>query len=144
MYNKLKTGAFAPNIVFDKKYVFSNDHKISDLNQIQSDLILLVFGSSKCYSCIKEIPLLENIYSNFKNSKKLEIVLISLDENEHDFKHFTENFSFISACSFEKYNTLAVKDYHIQHTPTFYLLNKELKILLKPSSTKHLESWLNK
>lgn len=144
LYSKLKTGAFAPNIVFDNKYVFSNENKISDLKQLQSELILLVFGSSKCYNCIQEIPLIQDIYTNFKDSKKLEIVLISLDENEHDFKHFTENFSFISVCSFEKYSSQAVKDYNIQHTPSFYLLNKDLKILLKPSSSKHLENWLYK
>ena len=127
-----------------KNVIQNNTIPKNTLKNIDSGYKLLVFGSSKCHKCMEEIPMLENVYINFKKNNFLEIIFISLDENQDDFMNFSQNFSFPSVCTLEKWETPFVKEYLVQFTPSMFLMDKDLKIILKPNSVEHLKSWLTK
>jgi hypothetical protein len=145
-YKQLYIGEKAPDVDFSKfkNVIYNNSKPKNTLKNIDSDYKLLIFGSSKCHKCMEDIPLVENLYIDFRKNNFLEVIFISLDENQDDFKNFTQNFSFPSLCTLEKWETPVAKEYLVQFTPSMFLIDKDLNIVLKPNSVEHLKSWLTK
>lgn len=145
-YRKMKIGERAPEIAFTKDLVMVNSSKGSTLpkklSDIQSKYKLIVFGSSWCPSCVKEIPKIAQHYSMWK-SEGLEVVFVSLDTDKDAFFNFIKTFPFISYCDYEKWDSLPVGDYHVFATPTMYLLDNSNKILMKPDSVEQINVWLD-
>jgi len=71
----------------------------------------------------------------------VEVILVSLDETVQEFESFASGFPFISVTDFQKWDSPIVKNYHIFATPTMYLLNKDLEIILRPNSVQQMDSW---
>ena len=109
---------------------------------IKSKYTLVVFGASWCPKCTNEIPEVAKNYNNWKQNG-LEVVFVSLDENEKDFINFASNFPFISLCDYKKWNSPVAQDYYVFGTPTMYLLNDSRKIILRPNSVKQMEAWVD-
>lgn len=139
-YRKMEVDNIAADIFFTGGTYFPNDIQVHSLKEIPSEYKLVIFAAGWCSHCIKEIPLLLPRYEEFKK-KGIEMVLVSLDENPEDFARFAGGLPFMSTCDFKKWEGKAALDYHVFGTPTFYLLDKDLKILLKPNSVKHFEAW---
>ncbi len=132
VYRKLKPKNIAPEIYF------SDGTKLSDINKN----ILLVFGSSWCPECNNDISKLLNGYKTWKD-KDIELVYISIDKEAEAFKKTFKNIPWKTYCDFKGWEGKAVKDYCVLATPTYFLLDKDLKILLKPNSIEHIKSWVN-
>ncbi|NTW33129.1 MAG: redoxin domain-containing protein [Bacteroidetes bacterium] len=134
----LKSGNKAPNIA-----TYKINEKAIVLDSINSPYLLLFFWKSSCEFCEKEIPELANIYNNYK-SKGLEIFAVSLDSIKQNWIDATTRFSFpwINTCDLKGLNSPIVKDYNIWRTPTFYLLDKNKKIIARPANTSMLKEKL--
>jgi thiol-disulfide isomerase/thioredoxin len=102
----------------------------------------VVFGASWCSKCTEEIPLLANNFAKWKQ-QDIEVVYVSLDVNEKQFKNFAGIFPFVSICDYQKWDSQAVKSYYVFATPTMYLLDDKREILLRPTSVGHLEAWVD-
>lgn len=131
-YRKLKVGKTAPEIVF------ANQTKLSEINTNK----LLFFGASWCSKC-KEEALKLNTYYNTWKEKRVEVIYISIDTDKAAFESAYKNAPWKTDCNFMGWNTQAIKDYHVFATPTYFLLDKDLKILLRPNSIEQTNSWLN-
>jgi hypothetical protein len=59
------------------------------------------------------------------------------------FKNFAAGFPFISICDYQKWESPVVKSYHVFASPSIYLLDDKRKILLRPNSVNHLDSWVD-
>ena len=81
-------------------------------------------------------------YKKLKESHNLEIVYISIDTDKNAFDEYYKEAPFVTFCDSKGWETQAAKDYHVFATPTYILLDKELKILSKIQSPEHLEAWL--
>jgi thiol-disulfide isomerase/thioredoxin len=112
------------------------------LSELKSKYTLVVFGASWCPKCTEEIPEIANYYPKLKQ-QDIEVVYVSLDENEQQFKGFAGLFPFVSVCDYQKWESPAVKTYHVFATPTMYLLDEHREILLRPTSVGHLEVWVD-
>jgi thiol-disulfide isomerase/thioredoxin len=112
------------------------------LSNIESDYILVIFGASWCPQCTGELSQILLLYKKWK-ALSVEVVFVSLDEDEKLFKSFAGVFPFISLCDYKKWVSPFVKDYHVFATPTIYLLNNKLEILLRPNSVKQVDSWVD-
>lgn len=144
-YRKMKVGNKAPDIAFTKDLITVNSKgsvSPKKLSDIQSKYKLIVFGSSWCPGCVKEIPVIAQHYSMWKN-EGMEVVFISLDTDKNEFFNFTKTFPFISYCDYEKWDSLPVSDYSVFATPTMYLLDENNTILSKPESVEQVNSWLD-
>jgi hypothetical protein len=82
------------------------------------------------------------LYDKWKKNG-VELVFISLDEDKQAFRNFAGNFPFISMCDYQKWESPAVKAYHVFATPTLYLLNDKREILLRPSSVQQMDAWVD-
>lgn len=141
-YRKMKIDNIAPYILFTENTYFPKDIQVTSLKKNPSEYKLVIFAASWCSHCIEEVPLLLPRYEEFKE-KGIEMVLVSLDENPIDFARFAGGLPFISTTDYKKWEGKAALDYHIYGTPTFYLLDKDLRILFKPNSVKQFETWVD-
>ena len=137
-YRKLAIGKTAPNIVFESKETSDKQ----DLKSLPNPYKLVVFGASWCPNCQTDYPSLVGKYKKLKEKHDLEVIYISIDTDKKVFEEYYKETPFITFCDTKGWETQAAKDYHVFATPTYILLDKELKILSKIQSPEHLEAWL--
>lgn len=130
-YGALKVGNTAPDIQL------TPTKKLSDLDSN----ILLVFGSSSCPACKKElVELLQ--YDKGWEEKEIEVVYLSLDTDKESFEAAYKNTPWPVYCDFKGWKTQAAIDYYVNATPTYLLLNKNREILIHPRSLAHVNAWV--
>ena len=134
-YRALALGKTAPNIVLNLK-------NKNDLKNLKNNYKLVVFGASWCPNCQTDYPSLVGKYKKLKEKHDLEVIYISIDTDKKVFEEYYKETPFITFCDTKGWETQAAKDYHVFATPTYILLDKELKILSKIQSPEHLEAWL--
>ena len=88
------------------------------------------------------MPQIAELYSKWKK-QNVEVLFISLDQNEQDYKQFISSFPFISSCDFKKWNSPIVESYYVFGTPTMFLLDNKREILLRPNSVKQIDAWVD-
>jgi peroxiredoxin len=142
-YRKMKIGNTAPDLIFSGKNIMRNIEIPSSvtLSKMNTAYTLVVFGASWCHLCTEEIPKMLSHYDAWKQ-KGIEVVFVSLDTNEEEYKKFVKEFPWFSTCDFEKWSGQAVTEYHVFATPSMFLLDKNRKILLRPVSVDHMETWV--
>tara|TARA_B110000240_G_scaffold196233_1_gene247887 strand:- start:657 stop:1997 length:1341 start_codon:yes stop_codon:yes gene_type:complete len=132
-YVTLKVGNTASNIQL-------NNRKLSDFKKP----VLLVFGASWCAHCVTEKKVLLAQYRSWqKTNKNIEVVYISLDTDKQAYSAAFKNTPWQNYCDYKGWDTKAVKDYFVNGTPTYVLLDKDLKILVHPNSLAHAAVWVN-
>jgi thiol-disulfide isomerase/thioredoxin len=143
-YRKLKIGNIAPDILFTGDVVKNGlATKIpSQLADIKTAYTLVLFGASWCPNCVEAINQLLPLYEKWK-SKGLEIVFVSLDTDKESYKKYTQKLPFISRCDYKKWDTKAAQDYAVFATPTFFLLDANRKIVLRPASVNQIDAWVD-
>jgi peroxiredoxin len=103
---------------------------------------LVVFGASWCPNCQTDCAKLKEEYADLKAKHDLEVVYISIDTDKKAFDDYYKEAAFISYCDGKGWETQAAKDYHVFATLSYFLLDKDLKIIEKLKSVEHLESWM--
>jgi len=68
-------------------------------------------------------------------------VLVSLDESREAFEEFIILVTFTVTTDLGKWESQAAKDYHVFGTPTYYILDSDHRIVLRPTSLNHLKAW---
>ena len=110
-------------------------------SEIKSNYTVVLFGASWCPNCVEEINQLLPLYEKWK-TKGLEIVFVSLDTDKESYKKYTEKLPFLSFCDYKKWDTKPAQDFAVFASPTFFLLDNNRKIILRPNSVKHLDTWI--
>jgi len=144
-YRAMKKGNIAPDFDFNKDIIVPGDvAKIQPkkLSYLKSKYTVVVFGASWCPQCPQELSKISGLYKKWKE-QSVEVVFVSLDEDERIFKNFAKVFPFISMCDYQKWESPIVKSFHVFATPTIYLLNDKREILLRPNSVSHIDSWVD-
>ena len=143
-YRKLAIGKTAPNIVFPSRRGVPEGRGVNqnNLKNINTKYKLVVFGSSTCPQCQTDYPKLKEKYTELKQKYNIEIVYISIDTDKTAFENYYKDAPFITYCDTKGWETQTAKDYHVFATPSYFLLDKDLKILAKLQSPYHLEAWL--
>ena len=144
-YRTMKIGNLAPDFDFPKNNLapsYESTNSPTKLSDLKSQYTVVVFGSSWCPQCPQELSMISGLYKKWK-AQSIEVVFVSLDEDEKIFKSFAEVFSFISICDYKKWEGSIVKNYHVFATPTIYLLDDKREIILRPNSVQQLDSWVD-
>ena len=141
----MKKGNTAPDIVckgdnFTPGYGSNNFPK--KLSNLKSKYTVAVFGACWCPICTQEVPEIAKLYSKWKQFG-VEVILISLDENQQAYRNFVKDLPCISTCDFKKWDNPIAQDYYVFGTPTIFLLDEQRKILLRPNSVKQMDAWVD-
>jgi thioredoxin-related protein len=132
-YVTLKVGNIAPDIQLTTTKKLSNT----------GNNILLIFGASGCGHCIDDKKKLESYYPKWQEKDNIEVVYISLDTDKELYNKAYGNTPWQTYCNFKGWDTQATKEYYINATPTYFLLDKNLKILVHPKSIAQVDAWVN-
>lgn len=137
---KLSLGKTAPNFT-----ATDINGELINLNQINSEKTILVFWASWCPHCMNVMPVLQEYY-NSTTREELEIIAISIDENEKDFLNAVESHSLIwkNIAELKGWNGTIVSQYGINATPSIFILDKDKKILAKPTNKEKLKKEMQK
>lgn len=144
-YRAMKKGNTAPDFGFPADVLAPGYQPVSTpqkLSDIKSDYMLIVFGASWCPACYQALDELTFAYEKWKK-QGVEVIYVSLDEDKASFTNFASRFPFISICDYKKWGSPIVKAYHVFATPTYYLLDTNRQILLRPNSTGHMDAWVD-
>ena len=139
-FKKLSISAQSPDLNIND----INGKKVS-LSGIQSEYVLIIFWASWCPHCTDMLPQLKPVYEKI-DRKKMEIIAISVDAEEKDWKGFLlkGNYGWVNSCDFKSWDGKAASDFYVYATPTMLLLDKSKKILSKPTTFDELKDALKK
>ncbi len=139
-YTDLRVGAKAPD--FEIETIDGEDVVLS---QMKNDYTLVIFWATWCENCKEEIPRINEAISLFKRAK-VDIVAISIDEEEADIKKYVKenSISFKVASDLLGWEGKIVTDYAVYATPSMFIVDKNMNIVAKPITGEQLFSEVEK
>ncbi len=137
IHNRLRLGAVAPEMTWKKG---ESLEKLSALTGAEN--YVLVFWSSNCGHCLKELPALNK---KLKQNPKVKVIAIGLEEDEINWKKETGKLDgFEHAIALGKWESDYAKLYDIHSTPSYFILDSDKRIIAKPESDKEVVEFLEK
>ncbi len=120
--------------------IFLEDSTALVLSEMKSEYKLLIFWASWCGHCGIMMPEIKKIYDEFKSSD-FEVLAISIDNVEQEWRDAIakNNYNWINYSELKGWDGSVALKYGIRATPSFLLLNKDNKIILKPRTTDQLK-----
>jgi len=114
------------------------DGNRTSLHQLEAaEHYLVIFWSSGCGHCLKELPKVKELVANKTN---LKIVAFGLEEDNIKWSEEIKNYpNFIHVIGLGKWDNPIVKTYGVAATPAYFLLNTEKVIVAKPYEYKDVE-----
>ncbi len=134
-HTRLRFGAKAPEIKWN-----NNKNSLSSL--APSENYVIVFWSSSCSHCLEELPLL---HSALKTVKNIKVLAVGLEDREEDWKQESKKLNgFTHALSLGKWDSEYANLYNISSTPTYFILDKDKRIVAKPETYKSVMEYFKK
>lgn len=134
-YEKIKQGSKVPNIVWN-----TTSGSVNDLYGIPTPKILLVFWSSECDHCQTIMPKLDEIA---KNNTNVTVIGIGVEWNKNSYMEAIKKYKNIWHYSeFKGWEGNTIMEYGIQSTPSFYVLDKEKKLLQRSDTLDAMVNFL--
>lgn len=135
----VSVGRIAPDFSWKEE---NKDYKLSALNDAEQ--YLMVFWSTRCSHCVEEIP---EVYDFMKNHKNTSVVAIAIENDELDFNEFIKKLygwhNVLATHPESRFENKIVKDYLIDATPTYFVLDKNKKIVAIPNVAKDVKDYFN-
>jgi len=127
-------------IAQDFDLVITNDNKkiTTTLHGLDiAEQYLVIFWSSTCGHCLEELP---KVKSLLKDQPNLKVIAFGLENDAENWEKEIVNYpNFIHVLGLEKWNNPIIKKYGITSTPSYFLLDKDKKIIAKPYDVEALE-----
>ncbi len=142
LYKDLSIGSEAPDFSLQvKENGQLVSKKLSALNVAKNYII--VFWSSTCSHCLKEIPdLLEFVKS--KKPGEIKVVAVALEDEPTQWKKLiTKLPGFIHVYGKGKWDNPIGDSYGVTATPTYFVLNKNKEIIAKPQDFEDLKDFFD-
>jgi len=134
---KLAVGNNAPEITWTEN---GTEKKLSEINN--ADNYVLVFWSTTCSHCLDEIP---KFYDYINNKSEVHVIAIALEENRNGFDKYTSTYTkWTNILGLKKWENSIAKTYDINATPTYFILDKNKKIIAKPEYFEDVKGFLEK
>ncbi|MCK5441988.1 MAG: AhpC/TSA family protein [Maribacter sp.] len=135
LHNRLRIGAIAPDIVWKE------GDTTKELSLIKSaDCYVLIFWSSTCSHCLKELPAL---HKKLMENSMIKVIAVGLEDNDTNWKKESAKLvGFEHAIALGKWESDYAKLYDIHQTPTYFILDKNKRIIAKPGSDKEVIEFL--
>lgn len=122
---KLAVGNIAPEITWEENGV---QKKLSELSV--ADKYILVFWSTSCSHCLQEIP---KLYEFTNGNTQMHVVAVALEDDNVNFEEFAAKLTtWTHILGLKKWENEFAKEYKINATPTYFILDKDKKIIAKP------------
>lgn len=135
-FQKTAIGVTAPDFSWPSK---QGSTKMSELTG--KDFYIVTFWSSTCTHCLAELPVLKTY---LKNKKNIQVLAIGLEDERANWEKTIANYpDFTQIYAYKKWDNPIPIAYGINSTPSFFVLDKDKKIIDKPNDVNELISFLN-
>ena len=125
-YNALRTGMTAPDITLGQM----------KLSAIAAEKTVVAFWAGWCPHCKEDMPKLN---AAIAGRKDVTVVAISLDDDPTSYREASSMLgNMMHFCDLKKWNGEAAEKFYIMGTPTYFLLDKDKKIIGKYSTAATL------
>lgn len=107
-------------------------------SEVQKEKTLLIFWSSWCSHCIEMLPQIKRWQLQ---NKEVEIVAVSLDTSENEWKNKVTELgieSWYNLFELKGWDGKSAEEYNIYATPTLILIDKNRKIISLPGNINDL------
>lgn len=136
VHNRLRIGALAPEITWKEAGITK---KLSTLEE--SPNYLLVFWSSTCSHCLEQLP---KIHKALENNTNTKVIAVGLEDTPGFWKiEIPKLKDFTHVISLGKWESKYAELYAITGTPSYFILDKDKKIVAKPEEYEEVISFLN-
>lgn len=126
-------GRTAPDFSWSEN---SQDFALSKLKSTQN--YVLVFWSTSCSHCRKEIP---ELYTFTKEKTNVKVIAFGMETNADKWANFTKPLKkWHHALGLGKWENETAKMYQIYSTPSYFVLNENKKIIAKPETLEGLKN----
>ncbi len=136
---RVSIGRIAPN------FSWKEDNKTMDLASLDDgEKYLLIFWSTQCSHCVKEIP---KLYDYMKQFKDVSVVTFAIEDDLLDFNDWNRNkiYTWHNAVGTNpkgnKFDNKTVSEYMINETPTYFILDKNKRIIALPYLLKDIKNY---
>ncbi len=137
LQTRLRLGAVAPEIEWKDG---TDIQRLSKLDGNEN--YVLVFWSSTCGHCLRELPAL---HKRLADNINVKVVAIGLEDDETNWKLESAKLnSFEHAIALGKWESEYADLYGIDATPTYFILDKDKRIIAKPDNDKSVIEYLEK
>jgi thiol-disulfide isomerase/thioredoxin len=133
-----EVGRIAPNFSWKEN---GKTLKLSTLNDAEK--YVLVFWSTSCSHCMREIP---QLYSYLKNKKNIKVIAFSLENDAFVWENYSKTnlFGWHNVLGLNKWQNETAKTYQVFSTPSYFVLDKNKKIIAKPDDIEEVKDYFNK
>lgn len=143
---ELKIGDIASEISLS-----NTNGKIIKLSSLRGKMVLIDFWASWCAPCVKEQPLLANLYKKYKSSlftvgKGFEIYGVSFDNKRSSWESIIKKYkiNWIQVSDLKFWSSPVAKLYNLQELPYNILIDGEGIIIAKNLHGEELERTIKK
>lgn len=137
--SRLRIGSMPPEISWKEGGELK---KLSTLEGANN--YLLIFWSSTCSHCLHELPLLHK-YLESHTELSVKVIAVGLEDDDVSWKKESAKLDgFTHVISLGKWQSTYSREYGIDHTPTFFILDKEKNLVYEPEDYKGVISYLEK
>ena len=126
-------GSIAPDFSWIEN---GKEFQLSNLNDAKN--YILVFWSTACSHCLKEIP---ELHAFLQDKKNLKVIAFAMERNDLDWEKMKITLpNWHHILGLNKWNNKTAKTYNINNTPTYFVLDSNKKIIANPIALKDLET----
>lgn len=122
-------GSLFPN----NKFINPQNTKAKTLHDVKANKKIVIFWSSTCPHCEKEIGEMITKYNTLKE-QGIEIIGLSLDSDKNSYVEKTKILPWINDTELKGWYSSYIDIYNVHATPTFYILDSSNKIIASPDN----------
>lgn len=135
--SRLRLGAKSPEIIWE-----NGGTRLSLADLKESDNYVLIFWSSSCSHCLKEVP---QLHKGLKKHPKVKVLAVGLEDDTANWKKEVSKLpDFEHAIALGKWESDYAKLFAIDKTPTYFILDSDKRIISKPESDGEVIEFLRK
>ena len=123
-------GAVLPDYSFTSNV---SNTKAKKLSGVKADKKVVLFWSSTCSHCLKELPIISENYQKLKK-KNIEVIAFALDSDSKSYKETIASLPWINDTELKGWQSSYTETYNVRATPTYFVLDKNNKIIEKPTN----------
>jgi thiol-disulfide isomerase/thioredoxin len=130
-------GRIAPDFSWKE---YGKDFQLSTLNDAKN--YVLVFWSTACSHCLKEIP---ELHAFLQGKKEIKVVAFSMETTDlgwNSMKVSLPNWHHVLGLN--KWNNTVARSYNINATPSYFILDADKRIISKPIPLEELKHLIRK
>ena len=127
----------APNFSWQE-----NGKRIDLKSLADGDHYVLVFYSTTCSHCLREIP---QLHTYMQSKPNVKVIAFALENDRIGWDSYSQTLpGWHHVLGLEKWQNKTARTYQVNATPSYFVLNKDKKIIAKPDAINDVKAFFNK